>query len=98
MKMKQLKEPWLVATERKSVFSSALWKPAPANFHGIQAKITCYLNEDVEWEGVKMLAYGASCQTTFLKLTLMVCRYLAIPVTSASSERVYFKGRQILCG
>ena len=93
---KQPNEPQPVGSERKNFFSSALYKPAPTNSNGIQGKIRQYLHEDVELNGVKILPYWASRQATFPKLCMMAHCYLAIPATSASSERVFSKGRRIL--
>ncbi|KNZ49385.1 hypothetical protein VP01_504g3 [Puccinia sorghi] len=93
-----LLEPLSEATEllcglkQLSKFFLQWYEPAPVNFNGIQAKIKCYLSEDVKLEGAKMLPYLSSCQTTFPKLALMACHYLSIPATSASSERVFSKG------
>lgn len=78
-----------------SFFTSALYKPAP-KLDGIQAEISVYLKEDPEPEGTKPLAYWSTRQKKFPLLSSMARVFLAIPVTSASSERVFSKGRRVI--
>ena len=79
----------------RSIFASALYQPAP-EIDGIQAEIKRYLNEDIKSEGIKILQYWASRKRSFPQLAQMARCYLSIPATSASSERVFSKGRRVL--
>ena len=72
-----------------------MYQPDPV-IEGVQKEIATYLQEGIETKSVQVLHYWASRQNSLPTLALMARRYLCIPATSASSERVFSKGRRIV--
>jgi hypothetical protein len=70
--------PSALKTKKKSFFATSLYETV-ASLDGIQSEIACYLKEDPEPEGIKILDYWSSCQQTFPKLSMMAQQFLAIP-------------------
>ncbi|KNZ58517.1 uncharacterized protein VP01_1916g4 [Puccinia sorghi] len=72
------------------------WMHHQANTKGIQSEIKQYLKEDIKSAEIKLMPYWATQQKTLPNLALIAHRYLCIPATSASSERVFSKGHHII--
>jgi hypothetical protein len=62
----------------------------------VEVEIRTYFKEDTKPKGTNVLAYWAGCQKKFPILSKMAQTFLAIPATSAASEQVFSKGRQII--
>jgi hypothetical protein len=87
--------PTSSSSSKQQLFFSSVRQPAPT-LRGVQAKISEYLSEQIEPDGAQALTYWATRQYKFPILAQMARRYLAIPATSAASERVFSKGRRVL--
>ncbi|KAG0146713.1 hypothetical protein CROQUDRAFT_23265, partial [Cronartium quercuum f. sp. fusiforme G11] len=61
----------------------------------LEAEIRSYLLEPAEKKESEILLYWKSQSGRLPSLSKMAQCYLAIPATSAPSERVFLKGRQI---
>ncbi|PLW35605.1 hypothetical protein PCANC_19056 [Puccinia coronata f. sp. avenae] len=72
-------------------FRLSLRKPV-APVDGIKTEITKYLKDDPEDEDLNFLSYWVGRQKTYPMLAQMAQKFLAIPATSAASERVFSKG------
>lgn len=81
--------------KKPSFFSSELYEPV-AVLDTVEAEIDRYLKEDLEPEGTDALRYWAVRQKNYPVLSKMARRFLAVPATSAASERVFSKGRRIV--
>ncbi|KNZ47846.1 uncharacterized protein VP01_609g9 [Puccinia sorghi] len=62
----------------------------------VHAELSLYLKEELEPEGTNKLKYWFVRQKKLPTLSKMARIYLAIPATSAASERVFSKGRGIV--
>jgi hypothetical protein len=77
---------------------SKIWDPPEKTkkLNSVEAKISQYLKEEPEQEGTSILQYWFTRRKKFPTLAKMARIFLAIPATSAASERVFSKGRRIV--
>ncbi|POW04657.1 hypothetical protein PSHT_11141 [Puccinia striiformis] len=78
--------------KKPSLSSSELHGPVAV----LEAEIDCYLKEDLKPEKTDAPSYWAVQQKNYPVLSKMARRFLAVPATSAASERVSSRGRQIV--
>jgi len=85
-------------SKRPSFFSSELYEThdLPEQPDLIQAEITQYLKEDLDLEGTDILMYWSKGRKSYPMLSEIARMFLSIPATSASSKRVFSKGRRII--
>lgn len=62
----------------------------------VEDELEMYLTEDIEYSSINSLSYWAVKKTIWPHLARMAMDYLAITATSASSERVFSVGRDLL--
>ncbi len=62
----------------------------------LEDELEMYLAEDIEYSSINSLSYWAVKKTIWPHLSRMAMDYLAITATSASSERVFSVGRDLL--
>ncbi|PLW09422.1 hypothetical protein PCANC_17622 [Puccinia coronata f. sp. avenae] len=79
-------------------FLSEIWDPPEKTkkLNSVEAKISQYRKEEPEQEGTSILQYWFTRRKKFPTLAKMARIFLAIPATSAASERVFSKGRRIV--
>ncbi|PLW30911.1 hypothetical protein PCANC_20329 [Puccinia coronata f. sp. avenae] len=68
----------------------------PEKLDTVKAEIRQYLTEAPEKDGTDILNYWFTRRARFPTLAKMARTFLAIPATSAASERVFSKGRRII--
>ncbi|KAI7941153.1 hypothetical protein MJO28_013438 [Puccinia striiformis f. sp. tritici] len=81
--------------KKPSFFSSELYESVAVR-NTVEAEIDRYLKEDLEPEETDALHYWAVRQKNHPVLSKMAPRFLAVLATSAASEQVFSKGRQIV--
>jgi hypothetical protein len=91
LELSQPKKKTPAKSQPLDIFSSEFYE-ATTPTDTIEGEIKKYLNEDPEPHNTQILTYWRNRQDSFPVLARMARCYLAIPATSASSERVFSKG------
>ncbi|MBW0482459.1 hypothetical protein O181_022174 [Austropuccinia psidii MF-1] len=85
-----------IVVERSTCLLDKMYPSASLEGSSLELELQRYLAEPPEPKDTDILLFWKSRGKVFPTLVLMACNYLAIPATSAPSERVFSGGRRIL--
>ncbi|MBW0464744.1 hypothetical protein O181_004459 [Austropuccinia psidii MF-1] len=82
--------------EKDSGFFDEMYQSTPFEVSSFKHELNQYLSEPIEPKATNILSFWRSQATMFPTLEVIACKYLAIPATSAPSERIFSGGQKIL--